>query len=452
MDRIIDFYLNEWYGSPRRKPLIVRGARQVGKTNAIRRFSTSFKSFVEINFELIPDARLIFQKSLEPQIIIKQLMALTGNSIIPGETLLFLDEVQIEPSVITSLRYFYEMLPELHVIAAGSLLNFAIEQIGMPVGRVSYYYMYPLSFIEFLCALKQYPLAREIITHPLDQPMQEPLHSRALNLLGEYVAVGGMPEAVKTWRDTSNIQETILVHNEIIDTYKDDFPKYARKAQIKYVDLIFNNIHKQLGSEYKTSRIEGNFRKRELIPALNLLEKARVIHKVEQTSAQGIPLAAQVNPSSYKFIMLDIALSQTLLGLSLKDWIINPHDLYINKGPLIEAFIGQEILAYSDPLRPANLYYWQKSVRNDSAEVDYITELNQLVIPAEVKAKKGSTLKSIRVFLDSHPQSPYGIRFSIHDFSFYDRIHSIPLYAVSNIIPANKTALISLVEKGEHVS
>ena len=338
------------------------------------------------------------------------------------------------------------MMPELHVMAAGSLLDFAIENVGIPVGRVSYFNMYPLSFIEFLCALGHYPLAKEIITHPTNETMGEPLHSMALNLLGEYIAIGGMPEAVVLRKKTSNLQDSTLVHHEIIDTYIDDFPKYARKAQIKYVDLVFKNIPQQLANEYKTSRVEGDFRKRELAPALLLLEKARVVQKVQHTAGQGIPLGAQVNPEKCKIIMLDIALSQALLGLSLKEWILNPQDQFINKGPIIEAFIGQEILAYSDPRRPANLYYWQLSDRSDSAEVDYLLELNQTVIPVEVKSNKGTSLKSMRIFLEGHKQSPYGIRFSMHDYSIHDQVHSFPLYSVSHPLSTNNKALIRLIE------
>lgn len=444
MDRIIDHYLYEWRLSERRKPLILRGARQVGKTNAVRRFSNKFSHYVEINFELSPEAKDIFNKNLQPDRIIKELGVLSGKIIEPGKTLLFLDEIQAEPNALTALRYFYEMIPELHVIAAGSLLDFAIDKVGVPVGRVSFYHMYPLSFIEFLCALGHKVLAKEIITHPEGEEISQPLHDMALSLLGEYIAIGGMPEAVISWIKTSNLQESTLVHHEIIDTYVDDFPKYARKAQVKYVDLVFKNIPQQLGSEFKTSRVESHFRKRELAPAIELLEKARVIQKVHHTAGQGIPLAVQSHPDIHKIIMLDIALSQALLGLSLKEWILKPQDQYANKGPIIEALIGQEILAYSDPRRPANLYYWQRTERNDSAEIDYLVELNQQIIPVEVKSTKGSTLKSMRVFLESHKKSPYGIRFSTHDYSIHEGIHSYPLYSVSTALSVGKKALLAL--------
>jgi len=444
MHRFIDAYLEEWRQSPRRKPMILRGARQVGKTHAVRRFGENFDQFIEINLELMKSARAFFQKSLEPDWLLRQIGLLVGEEIVPGKALLFLDEVQEEPQAIIALRYFYEKMPDLHVIAAGSLLDFAIANVGVPVGRVSYYYMYPLSFVEFLCALGHPLLAEEVITHHANDPMSAPIHDKLLDLVGEYIAVGGMPESVISWRDSQSLVEASLAQNEIIDTYIEDFPKYATKAKIKYVDLVFKNLPRQLASTFKTSHLDGNYRKRELAPAVDLLEKAKVIWKVCHSAAQGTPLAAQMHPDKYKLILLDVAITQTLLGNQLKDWLLSPHQQYVNKGQIVESFVGQEIISYTDPRRPAELFYWQSGPRSTAAEVDYVFSKDQLVIPIEVKSDKGTSLKSMRRFLESHQQSPFGVRFSTHNYSVYDQIHSYPLYAVAGFCAANKDALLKL--------
>lgn len=200
MKRFIDYDLKEWKNSPLRKPLLLRGARQIGKTHAARELGKSFDNFVEINFELNRQVHRFFEEDLNPKRIVEALSLLTYNEITPGKTLLFFDEIQALPQVLTALRYFYEMLPELHVIAAGSLLDFTIQAIGIPVGRIESLYMYPLSFLEFLYAHEGGELlVKKIATHPLDEPMLEPIHKMLLTHVSQYVAIGGMPEAITCW-------------------------------------------------------------------------------------------------------------------------------------------------------------------------------------------------------------------------------------------------------------
>src|SRR5579872_2034230 len=199
MKRIIDYYLNNWKTDSYRKPLLLRGARQVGKTHAARTLGKSFSNFFEINLERQKTAHIIFEQDLDPDIIIRELSALKNQPIVPGKTLLFIDEIQAVPRAILALRYFYELMPELHVIAAGSLLDFAIEQVGIPVGRVDSLYMRPLSFIEFLCAMSSDILVEELLRHTSMDPTSDVIHNKILHVLGEYLAIGGMPEAVKSW-------------------------------------------------------------------------------------------------------------------------------------------------------------------------------------------------------------------------------------------------------------
>jgi hypothetical protein len=430
LKRFIDRYLQEWKENPERLSLLLRGARQVGKTYSVRKLGSSFSEFVEINFELIPKAKDIFEKDLLPERIIRDLSLLLQKPINPGKTLLFFDEIQECPNAVKSLRYFYEMLPSLHVIAAGSLLDFIIEEIGLPVGRVSSFYMHPLSFFEFLQALEKDILIKEMIESPLTSSINEVAHSALLELLGEYFAIGGMPKAVQSWRAYRSPQKCFEIHQSLLSTYVQDFNKYAKKYQIKYLSLLFNQIPWHLGNLFKFSKIPGEFRKRELSPALDLLSTAGVIHKVYQNNGQGIPIGAGANPEKFKVIFLDIALSQSLLGLDLGSWLLQPEVEWLNKGALVEAFIGQEILAYSSLERKGDLYYWVKEEKGCQAEVDFLLQKNQAIIPIEVKSGKGSTLKSLQCFLQKHPSSPFGVRFSSQNTSKWENMYSFPLYMV----------------------
>lgn len=435
MFRIIDNHLNNWKKSDDRKSLIIRGARQVGKTTAVRRFGESFENFVELDFEKMRQLHTIFEGNLDPQQIITDLQFLIKKPITPGKTLLFLDELQACPRALLSLRYFYELMPELHVIAAGSLLDFAIEQVGMPVGRVQFLHMHPMTFKEFLYALDEKFLVDNIMQHDLTkQPYSTIAHEKALRLFGEYIVIGGMPDAVANWRDKKNYTVCMNIHHDLITAYKQDFEKYAKKSQIKYLDLIFSKIPSQLGIQFHYKNMSSDFRKRELEPALLLLKKANVIAQIQKTSAQGFPLAAFANPEHFKINMVDVALAQTLLGLTSEQWIFDIENAFINKGMIAESFVGQELLAYANPRQESNLYYWQRDQRGSEAEIDYIIAQNSKIIPVEVKAGKGSTLKSMHLFLNENPQTPFGIRFSTQNYSVHEKIVSYPLYAVMRAV------------------
>lgn len=449
MKRSIDYFLSQWKISPLRQPLLLRGARQVGKTYAARNLGSTFSSFVEINFEQWPETKLIFDKKLDPQSMIQDIYALTGQTIVPGKTLLFLDEIQTVPNAIIALRYFYEQMPELHVLAAGSLLDFALEQVGMPVGRVSSLYMYPVSFIEFASALEPH-VVKIILSNPPDQELSPIVHNKFLGLVGQYLAIGGLPKMVDCWKRIHDLHTCSEIPHTLLNTYKQDFNKYAQKHQLGYLDQIFTQGPRQVGKKFKYSAIEsGDIRKRELAPCLDLLLTANIMHKVFHSSAHGIPLGAESDLSTFKVLFIDVALSQYILDLSIGDWFLNPLETFINKGELVEAFVGQELIAYMHPRKKAQLYYWQREARDSEAEIDYVIQHASQVIPIEVKSGKGTSMKSMRIFLESHPQSPYGIRFSSHNYSIHDNIHSYPLYAIAQIMAdtdqAVRNALQSLI-------
>ena len=445
MKRTIFSELKKWKEEQSRKPLLIRGARQVGKTFIIRELGKDFQDYVEINFELKPEAKKVFDRDLDPLRITRDLSLFSGRKIVPGRTLLFLDEIQEAPNAIKALRYFYEMLPELHVAAAGSLLEFELENIGMPVGRVDSIYLYPFSFMEFLKAKEEDLLLETLVNHDVYQKISDVAHGKLLILLGEYMTVGGMPEAVACFIQSPDLKKCFKIHRSIIDTYRQDFNKYAKKYQLKYVDLLFNSVPGFLGKKFKYSNIPGEYRVRELRPSLELLVKAGIVHKITHSSGQGIPLAAAEKAETFKVLSLDIALNQTILGIDPGSWLLDPENSFINKGALTEALVGQELLAYSAPDRQTRLFYWHREARASNAEVDYLVQQGETLLPVEVKSGSNGALKSLRFFLETHRRSPYGVRFSLANFSIDSGIHNYPLYAVAKLVSPGQEFTRSLL-------
>lgn len=444
--RTIDFHLEKWKTDPFRKPLLLRGARQVGKTYAVRRLGGQFKSFVEVNFERLDGAAAIFEKDLLPEKIILALSLLLKTPIIPGETLLFFDEIQEAPRAVLALRYFYEEMPNLHVIAAGSLLEFAIEKVGVPVGRISMLYMYPLSFLEYLVATGNHLMGKEILCHPIGVPLDEVIHQKLLDLLGEYLSIGGMPETVARWVQTQDPSSALSVLKQIANTYRQDFEKYARKAQVKYLEQLFRQAPHLIGREFSYREIHGEYRKRELSPALELLERANIVHVIRYSSGQGIPIGAETDFESFKLIYLDIGLCQAILGSDISIWFLHPLVGFENRGEIAEGFIGQELICYASPESKAEIHFWKRKEKNSSAEVDYLIQRGETILPIEVKSGHGSTLRSLRLFLDSHPKSPTAIRFSSLNYSILNQLDSRPLYAAATLAHnSQKEALNYLV-------
>jgi hypothetical protein len=332
-------------------------------------------------------------------------------------------------------------MPELHLVGAGSLLEFTIEQIGLPVGRVQTLHVFPLSFAEFLVAKGQKLLLEALCQQEV---LAEVVHDNALRLLSEYFIVGGFPEVVAQWVSDPQPLEIHEKLSNITDTYRKDFEKYAKTNQLKYLNLLMQHIPLQLGGKFKFHGI-GEYRKRELEPCLELLEKAHILHLVYHSAAQGLPLGAQMHLDRYKVILFDVAITQALLGLDLKAWLLRPGEAFVNQGALVESFIGQEMIAYASPHTRASLFYWQREARGSEAKIDYVTVREGLIIPVEVKAGKGSTLKSLHSFLASHPSSPYGIKMSLTARNQQAHILSLPLYAAFEIVEGGRERVRSLL-------
>jgi len=448
MKRFVDHFLLEWKNRPGRKPMLLRGARQVGKTHAVRVLGATFSNFIEINLETDAQARKIIEKDFDLERIVLQLSELLQKPIQPGSTLLFLDEIQQAPQAIIALRYFYEKMPNLHVIAASSLLEFVIEQVGVPVGRVSYLYMYPLSFLEFLAALGHAQWVEAILTYTPENSMSPQLHEKLISALGHYIAIGGMPDAVNEWIATKTSRSVKIVHSSLIDGYQDDFGKYAKTHQVKHLNIIFLKAMEQLSRKFVFSRV-GEYQKRELAPALALLEKAGLLYPVTKSDGQGLPIGAHADLDDFKLIFLDVGLSQILLNLDIAPWFVDPLQAFVNKGEIVEAFVGQELLAYSDPIAKQKLFYWHRDSRSSTAELDYLIQIKENVVPIEVKSGSSKRIKSMYVFLDSHKNSSYGLRFWTGDYLNEERIISYPLFATAKPLadanPHVRDALMSLL-------
>ncbi len=452
MKRSIDYFLLQWKNKPNHKSLLLRGARQVGKTHAVRTLGKTFDNFVEVNLEHDHIAQEIFSQDLNVNRIIERLSQHLNQRIEAGKTLLFIDEIQNIPLAITALRYFYELHPNLHVIAAGSLLEFAIAQVGMPVGRVTFLYMYPLSFLEFLAALGHTGWVKVILAEGFSTkyPLSMGEHQAFLELVGTYLAIGGMPAAVNEWITSKMARDVTVIHADLLAAYQQDFDKYARVHQIKYLSLLFKKALEQLSCKFMYARV-GEYKKRELEPALELLIRAGLLRPVTRSAGQGIPIGAQAHLDDFKLIFLDVGLTQELLGLNITNWFLNPLETMINKGAIVEAFIGQEIVAYADPIMKEELFYWQRASKNSDAEIDYLIQLNEQVIPIEVKAGTSLHIKSMHLFLDSHTEATsYGIRFSGRQHENTEKLHSYPLYAVAkpltDVNEEVRKALLSLAE------
>ena len=432
MQRLIMEQLLEWKSSSHRKSLLIRGARQVGKSYIVRELGKEFENYVEVNFEKEPHLADFFNSSLDPFKIVEKIALAKSVDIIPGKTLLFFDEIQSAPRVITALRYFYENMPELHVIAAGSLIEFILGQTGMPVGRVTMLYLYPLSFKEFLIASDRKRLVDFVDTHSPSVPLSEPFLTLLTEYFAEYMAVGGMPEAVKTWMAGRDFKQVRAIHNSILDTYRQDFIKYAKKQQIQHVAKVFSAIPRMLGQKFIYSHIDDSLKSREIKPALELLEMAQIIYRIRHSSSNGVPLEAQCKDSLFKTIFLDVGLAQALLGLDDGAWIVDTAANIVNRGEIVEAFVGQEILAYSSPHSPKNLFYWVREKRNAQAELDYVVSKGAEVIPLEVKSGKIGTLKSLKQFL-KEKKTEKGVHISPRNFGKSGNIIEIPLFAIWKI-------------------
>jgi predicted AAA+ superfamily ATPase len=433
--RQIDNNFQAWKYSASRKPLLLRGARQVGKSSSIREFGKQFEYFLEINFEKKEhqDVGKIFERSSSPKRITDELYAMFGVPIVPGKTLLFLDEIQTCISAISSLRFFYEEMPELHVIAAGSLLEFALEELpSFGVGRIRSLFMYPLSFDEYLRATGYTAMADMIRQSSPRQPISEVLHRQCLQHLVRYIVIGGMPEVVVTSMNGGSLQECQQVLDDLILTFNDDFAKYKTRMPSSQLREIFLSVMEQTGHKFIYAHASQTAKHEQIKNAVELLVMAGLVYPVVHTSANGIPLGAEINHKAIKYITFDTGIMQRFLQLDISKILLADNLAQINKGSVAEMFVGLEIVKSMPCNQALQLYYWQREQRGSQAEVDYIVQQNTSIIPIEVKAGTKGAMQSLHLFM-KEKNSLKGIRTSLENFGIIDNIEIYPMYAISNI-------------------
>lgn len=450
--RMIDGYLLEWSQRSSHKPLLLRGARQVGKSTAVRHLSQKFKSFVEVNFERQPSYKQLFQGDIDVKRIVPQMAAIAGKPIEPGSTLLFLDEIQACPEAIMSLRFFKEDMPELHVIAAGSLLEFALEELPtFGVGRIHSMFMFPMTFDEFLLANGENLLIEARNQATSSAPLSAPLYEKLVGLLRTFMLVGGMPEAVSKWVETHDYLACQEVQDDIVVTYEDDFPKYKKRVDPMLLRLTMRSaavqatkkfVYSQVGGSYSTSEVKKK--------ALEMLILAGILIPVTHTSANGVPLGSEADYSYRKMLLLDTGLMLRLLNMTTGDVselttqiLTSDVSELANKGPMAEMVAGLEILHYKTPNIRHDLFYWLRMAKNSSAEIDYLVTYKQQVVPIEVKAGMQGGMKSLWLFMnEKHLDN--ALRCSMENYGSFEyqdvkdnnavrHVQICPLYAMSQM-------------------
>ena len=449
--RNIDRYLMEWKNQKEHKPLLLRGARQVGKSFSIRHLGETFESYIEVNFEKHPELKEIFVAVSDVHEIANRLALIAGKSIEPGKTLLFLDEIQACTPAIKSLWAFKEDFPELHVIAAGSLLEFTLKDLSsFGVGRVRSLFMYPLSFNEFLVAQGKGAWLEEKQKSSAEDPLFEVLHNELVQQFRTFLMVGGMPASVAKWVETHNYAECQAEQDDIQLAYYDDFAKYSRKIDPTLLRNTLQSVVLQIGKKFVYSKVEGGYKADEVKKALQLLCDAGIVKRVSHTAANGLPLGAEVNDKFRKYIYLDSGLLLRILDMDfggaqqLTELIVTgaAEDL-VNKGSLTEMVLGWEFVKYENPRAQLDLYYWENTNDGTSAEVDYILVRDMNILPVECKSGTSGKMKSLRLFMQ-HKKLPKAVRSSLENFSLLQykdqddsdtirNIEIIPLYSISNL-------------------
>ena len=438
IQRDIDAALMDWKTEWNRKPLLLRGVRQCGKTSAVRHFADQFDNYVEINFEENERYQLIFERDFDVSRILNALELETGKRILPGKTLLFLDEIQTCPRAIIALRYFYEKMQELHVIAAGSLLEILLngkrrkEKIDFPVGRVRSLFLYPLSFCEYLRGT-----GNEMLCDFLNQKDEIPLstHEHLLEIYKNFLVIGGMPEAVSAFLETGSILESQKVHRDIVMNFMDDFQKYDSPVPPDVLQRVFDFAAHHVCTQVKSSSAVEGVSAYMFDESIDLLHRAGLVHPVKASSCDVIPLGSAGKEANKKLLLFDTGVYLTHCGLDAAALMASQIFDEMNRGNIVEMEVGLELIKSSDSHAASDLYYWYRTGAN--AEVDYVTQVGGAILPVEVKASGKGSMQSLRSYLSSHTLSPFGIRVSLENYTTYENIRVYPVYAAHKIREAS---------------
>lgn len=430
MKRVLYYYLLDWKTSINRKPLLLQGARQVGKTYLINKFGKKeYSNYIYLNFEQNPDLKTLFEGNLTPTNIISNISLFIGRKIISKDTLLFFDEIQAVPEAITSLKYFYEQAPEFHIISAGSLLGVSVgKQISFPVGKVNFMTMYPVSFLEYLDAFGEELLAENLTNIKKPEPLPGLLHEKLLKHLKMYLFLGGMPEVLQAYIDEKDIALARKLQNEILEAYQRDFSKYTDGSQSIKTSELWQSIPYQLAKENKKFKY-GDVRKKARASTfeqtIEWLKKTGLIHLAYNISVPKIPVSGYADYSKFKVYLLDTGLLGAMFKLS-SDIIIKPNELFSEyNGAFIENFIAQELMVNGRK----ELFYWTSK---SDAEVDFILQFKDKIYPVEVKSGTSKNIKSLRSYGDKYkPKTIF--RTSPRNFIRDKDFINVPLYAVYSI-------------------
>ena len=407
----------------------------MGKTTAVRHLAEQFEHFVEVDFNERKDIHYLFDGTYSPQEICQLLAVQLHVEVEPGKTLLFFDEIQACPDAINRLRYFYEKYPEQHLIAAGSLLEFALE--GLPsygVGRIRSIFMYPFSMEEFMWATGNQGLADLISKASPAKPLPAPLHEQALKLLRQFLVLGGMPAVVSKFCQTGNIVECQRILAELVQSFQDDFAKYRKRVPSARIDAVFRSVAEQGLGKFVFSRVNFEVSAAQVRTALDTLVLAGLVCPVTHSAANGIPLGAEINEKYQRMIYADTGLLQCVLGLDISEFFSPESDmLVVNRGAIAETFVGNELIKAGSVFQRQSLYCWHREKNGSNAEVDYVVQIGNEIHPIEVKSGIKGSMQSMRSFM-CQKGIAWGIRTSLENFSEYDDVKVYPLYAIKNAL------------------
>ncbi|MBQ7632331.1 MAG: AAA family ATPase [Paludibacteraceae bacterium] len=449
-ERRIDTALSEWAQQSSHKTLLLRGARQVGKTYTVRHLGEHFENFVEINFDKQKSFHVLFDSNLDAHVIASQIANITGKAIIPGKTLLFFDEIQACPNAILSLRFFYEDYPELHVIAAGSLLEFALAELPtFGVGRLASLFMYPMSFDEFLTATGKAGLITERQKASPIQPLHEIFHQELVKQFRNYIMVGGLPEVVCKWDETGDYLQCQELQDQLLVSYEDDFAKYKKKIDPVLLRQTLHSAAKQITNKFVYSQV-SSVRPEKIREALDMLSMAGLLIPVTKTPANGLPLGEGADNTYQKILLFDSGILLRLLSMSLgsiqqitEEILTASETDLVNKGKISEMIAGLEILKHMPNNLRHEMFYWVREEKNSQAEIDYLEPNNAKILPIEIKAETQGGMKSLWAFMRTK-ELDYALRSSLENFGQFDYIDKLadnttrhvdvyPLYAISQM-------------------
>lgn len=428
MKRTLYHKLLKWKQNKNRKPLLLQGARQVGKTYLINQFGKNeYKNLVYLNFEQTPNLETLFHKELLPEKIINNISLYLGKKISFEDTLLFFDEIQIAPKVLTSLKYFCEQAPQYHIIAAGSLLGVSVgKKNSFPVGKVNFMTLYPMTFSEYLIAIGE-NLSDETLKNKIQaEALPELIHEKLLSHLKTYLFLGGMPEVLQEYINNKDIVAVREIQNDILKAYKRDFSKYTEKSQAIKTSELWNSIPYQLAKEnkkFKYSDVRKKSRASTFENTIEWLNNAGLINIAYNISVPKLPLSGYADYSKFKIYLLDTGLLGAMLNVPSKI-IIEPNKLFTEyKGAFIENYVANELVSNSEK----ELFYWTS---RSEAEVDFIIQKEDEIYPTEVKSGLNRNMKSLRSYADKYnPKLLY--RISPRNFVQSDNFINLPLYACS---------------------